>query len=183
MSSHKHQKQHKQSSPLSRIGVAVVGFLLAVSFFIWISQVSNSKETKNEQQSASQASGSISASERSFDFGTISMARGPVTKTIVLRASETEPAAITRIQTSCMCTSALLKKGGRTFGPFGMPGHGIVPSIREELAAGEEAVLEVTFDPAAHGPSGVGRIDRIITVEQGGEQKPIEIEFSALVTP
>lgn len=111
------------------------------------------------------------------------MKNGIVTKEIVLHASESGPARITRIQTSCMCTSALLKKGGRTFGPFGMPGHGVVPSIREEVAAGEDAILEIAFDPNAHGPSGVGRIDRVVTVEQGGGQQPIQIEFSAVVTP
>lgn len=183
MSSHNHKKQPPPRRSLSRIGIAALGFLLSISFLIWISQGSNSKESKNKQQSAAALSGSLSVSETSFDFGTISMKNGVVTKEIVLRAREQGPATITRIQTSCMCTSVVLKKGGRTFGPFGMPGHGIVPSIREDVGVGEDAILEIAFDPNAHGPSGVGRIDRVVTVEQGGGQQPIQIEFSAVVTP
>lgn len=172
----------QQKRSLSSIGIAAFGFLLGISFLVWIAQGTNSKETKNEQKSNSQASGQLSASETSFDFGAVSMANGLTKKEITLRAGN-EPAAISRIQSSCMCTTALLKKGGRTFGPFGMPGHGIVPSINETLAAGEEAVLEITFDPNAHGPAGVGRIERVVTVEQGSEQQPIQINFSANVTP
>ncbi len=179
--------QAKGTSSLWRIGIGVLGFLIAISILIWISQEASSNEAKGKQQSNvqpnSQSAGSLSAGELSFDFGTVSMAQGVVKKEISLRASESGPVKISSIQTSCMCTSAILKRGDRTFGPFGMAGHGYVPPVNEELAAGEEAILEITFDPTAHGPSGVGRIDRVVTVESSGTARPIQINFGATVTP
>jgi len=81
-----------------------------------------------------------------------------------------------------MCTTASLIKGGEKFGPYGMPGHGFFPSLNQRIEPGEEASLEVVFDPAAHGPAGVGRIDRIVNLENNAG-KPLELVFSATVTP
>ena len=42
-------------------------------------------------------------------------------------------------------------------GPFGMPGHGgLTTFANQEIGAGEEAIVEVEVDPAAHGPQGTG---------------------------
>lgn len=81
-----------------------------------------------------------------------------------------------------MCTSAALMMGGRRFGPYGMPGHGAIPRIDQTLNPNEEATIEVTFDPAAHGPAGVGKIQRTIIVENNAGQS-LELNFTALVTP
>lgn len=81
-----------------------------------------------------------------------------------------------------MCTTATLMMGGKQFGPYGMPGHGFIPKINETMDAGEEATVEVVFDPAAHGPAGVGRIERGITIENNAG-RPLELGFTALVTP
>jgi hypothetical protein len=81
-----------------------------------------------------------------------------------------------------MCTSASLTTGDEKFGPFGMPGHGAIPSIKATVAVNQEAEIEVVFDPTAHGPAGVGKIQRVVILENnaGG---PIELNFSAMVTP
>ena len=63
-----------------------------------------------------------------------------------------------------------------------MPGHGFIPGINESLNLNEEAIIEVVFDPAAHGPAGVGKIERLVTVEvENGS--PVELAFSAFVKP
>ena len=117
----------------------------------------------------------------SYDFGSISMARGKVTTEFLITSPTSSPLKITKVYTSCMCTEATLSVGGRKFGPFGMPGHGIVPSVDTEIPAGQSAQLLVTFDPAAHGPAGVGKIERAVRVETNGE--PLEYQISAFVTP
>ena len=64
-----------------------------------------------------------------------------------------------------------------------MPGHGgVVPKANALVKAGELLDIEVVFDPNAHGPAGVGRIDRFInlTDENGGE---LQFEIKALVKP
>lgn len=56
------------------------------------------------------------------------------------------------------------------------------PSINQTINPGEEASVEVVFDPAAHGPAGVGQIQRTVTIENN-TGKPLELGFSAVVTP
>ncbi|MEK7123225.1 MAG: DUF1573 domain-containing protein [Patescibacteria group bacterium] len=176
-------KNTLSSPPISRIVIGIVGCIGVLSLLIWIANSSNSKETPQGQTTVSQTGGQLEADETSFKFGTVSMAQGTVKKIIPLRNDGSGPVTITRIQTSCMCTSARLIKGSRTFGPFGMAGHGFLPSINEEIAAGEEAQLEIVFDPAAHGPAGVGSIERVVTIEHSAQPTPMNIEFSAVVTP
>lgn len=117
-----------------------------------------------------------------YDFGRISMRAGKVSRQFKITNGGSEPAVISKIFTSCMCTAALLMKGEEKFGPYGMPGHVAVPTINVPLDSNEEAVVEVVFDPAAHGPAGVGRIQRTVTVENNGGQ-PIILSFVAVVTP
>ncbi|KKT83316.1 MAG: hypothetical protein UW81_C0021G0020, partial [Candidatus Giovannonibacteria bacterium GW2011_GWC2_44_9] len=41
---------------------------------------------------------------------------------------------------------------------------------------------EVVFDPAAHGPAGVGRIERAVYLENSASEA-LQLKFSATVTP
>ena len=81
-----------------------------------------------------------------------------------------------------MCTEATLKIGSRAAGPFGMPGHGFAQRISETIRPNEEAAVEVVFDPAAHGPAGVGRIERAVYLENSASEA-LQLKFSATVTP
>jgi len=128
------------------------------------------------------AAGVLSARETGFDFGSISMAAGKVTHNYRFRNTSSTPVAITQLYTSCMCTTAALVKGGRKSAPHGMPGHGFMPSINESIGPNEEAMIEVVFDPAAHGPAGIGPIERVVTVENSAG-RPLELAFSARVRP
>lgn len=130
---------------------------------------------------ANAASG-LSAREANFNFGSISMAGGKVTHGYWIKNAGTEPIIIRKLYTSCMCTTAALVKGGKKSDPYGMPGHGFIPSISVPINPKEEAMVEVVFDPAAHGPSGIGPIDRVVTVENSGG-RPLELAFRANVTP
>ena len=90
---------------------------------------------------------------------------------------------ISEVSTSCMCTSAKVIIGGKTYGPFGMPGHGggftkagIFVNSREKV------VVNATFDPAAHGPAGIGEVLREIYINTGADE-PIVLGFKVNVTP
>lgn len=132
--------------------------------------------------SVTPAPGPLAAREASFDFGSISMAAGNVTHRYWFRNESTAPVLIRRIYTSCMCTTATLVKGARVINRYGMPGHGPVPSVNETLAPGEAAYVEAVFDPAAHGPAGLGPTQRVVTIESDAG-RPLELHFTANVRP
>lgn len=119
-----------------------------------------------------------------FDFGSISMRAGKVSHVFTLKNESSEPLEVGKIYTSCMCTTAFFSLNGKKAGPFGMPGHGFggSPTVSETIVPNGEAAVEVIFDPAAHGPAGIGRADRTVYVEtKTGEVR--EFRFVATVTP
>jgi len=118
----------------------------------------------------------------SFDFGRISMAKGKVSHRYSIQNTGAKPLTITKMFTSCMCTTATLITRSVQKGPFGMPGHGWLASVNESLAPGEAAQVDVVFDPAAHGPAGVGPTARTVTVVNDAGLA-LELQFNALVTP
>lgn len=126
--------------------------------------------------------GTLVAQQQQYDFGKISMAAGKVSHNYSLENTSSQKVTVRKIFTSCMCTVASLLRGERRTGPFGMPGHGTVPTINEDLAPGEKTEVEVVFDPAAHGPAGIGRVQRTVTVETS-EGSSLQFSFTAEVTP
>jgi len=169
--------------------IGVVIAILLLGGIIWASRSADKNAALNNTSNKSAAadsltnlSGSLSAEEAAFDFGAVSMAAGNVRHSFKIKNNSGQPVTIAKIYTSCMCTTAELIKGDKKFGPFEMPGHGYIPKINEIVAPGEEAEIEVVFDPTAHGPAGVGRIQRAVTVENSSGQ-PFNLQISALVTP
>ncbi len=136
---------------------------------------------KSSSETAANQSKSLTALEQHYDFGTISMAAGNVSHGYVVKNTSATAVKIDKMYTSCMCTVASLVKGEKRWGPVGMPGHDAVPEIGAELAPGEEALVEATFDPTAHGPAGVGAIDRAVVLETADGMT--EMYFSANVVP
>jgi len=63
-----------------------------------------------------------------------------------------------------------------------MPGHTAIPNLSVQIEPGQTAEVEAVFDPAAHGPAGVGVIERQVTLELNG-QSPLQLSFKAVVTP
>jgi len=136
----------------------------------------------NDSAETPQVKGVLEADRNLHDFGTISMKDGNVKTAFKIKNPTTKDLALNRLYTSCMCTEATIKIGERVQGPFGMLGHGFTPTFSESLRASEEAEIEVEFDPNAHGPSGVGPIERVVTLEgEGG--KLIDLNIKANVIP
>ena len=118
----------------------------------------------------------------SFDFGEISMASGVVSFKAKLKNNGNESLIINKVYTSCMCTTAVINIKGQKSGPFGMPGHLSAGKANAIIGPGEKVIVKTIFDPAAHGPSGVGPIERQISVDAGAKE-PIILGFKAVVTP
>ena len=161
-------------------GLLLLGLLVGLGI-LFVAGDRVAKQTKPLKNEAAIFS-SLTLTEDSFDFGTISMGKGNVSHTFPLNNEGTTPVTIRRITTSCMCTNAFLVNGESRKGPFGMPGHGLVPAVDDVIEPKGNRGIEVIFDPAAHGPAGVGKIERAVFIEdRNGGTKTITIR--AFVTP
>ncbi|OHA47944.1 MAG: hypothetical protein A2806_02625 [Candidatus Terrybacteria bacterium RIFCSPHIGHO2_01_FULL_48_17] len=120
------------------------------------------------------------------DLGSVSMRNGIVTTTYTIRNTGVGSLTIRNLQTSCMCTTAQLEVGGEKSQKFGMGGHG-GPSSRGwsmEIPPNQEGTLHVYFDPNAHGPAGVGPIERaVLFTTNDAANSSVELAFKGLVTP
>lgn len=168
-------KQHKKRDN-STLWVIAVSIVLAVFLVAGLSWAGN-----KGQGDGSKKTSRLGTTESSYDFGVISMAKGKVTKKFILKNNTPEAIAAEKLYTSCMCTQATLVKGDERFGPFGMPAHGKIPEINEDIEPGQEAGVEVVFDPAAHGPAGVGPIEREVILETSDGR--LKFKFKAQVAP
>ena len=148
------------------------GLILLMVFF-------GSGNSKVDRYSAS----IISVLQDSFDFDTISMKAGVVSHKFELQNEGDESVIIEKVYTSCMCTIAyIFTSSGKKYGEFGMPGHSS-SSASIEIGVGDKFSVEAVFDPAAHGPSGVGLAERSVYIETNSAKTPkIELRFTATVT-
>lgn len=173
--------------------VIVIAFLFIGLFFFAKPDQNENKKNKagilpegTEELANSHTAGIndiLSAEETFYDFGTISMANGNVSKVFKVTNSTNTDIFIPSLTTSCMCTAAyLIQPDGTKKGPFGMPGMGFVPKLNEMIEAGESVNIEVVYDPNAHGPAGVGMIDRFVYLEDINGNK-LQFEIKANVTP
>ena len=159
------------------IAVIIFVVVVLVGLMLWGSSVQKSVSADTDLKSA------LTASEVLYDFGTISMKDGNVTKEFTVANPTDKDIFIPSLVTSCMCTKAsIIEPDGTIKGPFGMPGMGYVPPADETIKAGESRTIKVVYDPNAHGPAGVGRIDRFITLTDASGGK-LQLEIKALVTP
>jgi len=159
--------------------VAAFGGLFGWSYSARSSTAASVQGTGGASAQASR----LTATDTLYDFGTISMKNGNVTKEFTVTNPTSNDITVKTVLTSCMCTTAfLVGQDGSTKGPFRMPGMGYVPPADETIPPGESRTIRVVYDPNAHGPAGVGRIDRFVTLTDsvGGA---LQLEIKALVTP
>ncbi|MBI5817248.1 MAG: DUF1573 domain-containing protein [Candidatus Yonathbacteria bacterium] len=162
-----------------------VVFVIAISFVVLFAQRAEPLRLKSEPNvlaNATSSAGALAPAESFYDFGTISMSAGKVSHVFKIKNSGTNLVQVKKIFTSCMCTTATLTTKQGKAGPFGMPGHAMIPTISQTIIPNEEASVEAVFDPAAHGPQGVGKVRRTIYIETDSQKEPFELTFEANVT-
>lgn len=162
--------------------------ILGVAGLVWWSKsvdsgtLNSGSGTSSSSEIIASGAGMLSAEETFYNFGKISMKDGNVSKTFKVWNKSSGDVNLESVTTSCMCTVAYVVNAGGKQGPFGMPGHGSVPKVNEVIKAGESRDIEVVYDPNAHGPAGVGMIDRFVYLVDENGQK-LELEIKANVTP
>ncbi|OHA38051.1 MAG: hypothetical protein A3G03_01305 [Candidatus Taylorbacteria bacterium RIFCSPLOWO2_12_FULL_44_15c] len=157
------------------IGAVIVLGIIGLMWWGWGNQTADIPKDYG-------AASALLASEKLYDFGSISMKDGLVNHIFKITNSSDKDVLVKKIVTSCMCTEAYIESEGKEKGPFSMEGMGYVPPANETIKAGESRNVKVVYDPNAHGPAGVGAIGRLvyITDAAGGE---LQLEIKALVTP
>lgn len=120
-----------------------------------------------------------------IDMGSVSMGDGLVRRKFFLENPGEEDVRVERVYTSCMCTTAwLYDVSGELRGRYGMQGHGGSSRAGLTVPAGEKVAVEAVFDPAAHGPAGVGLAQRDIFLETNSRTHPkVVLRFEAAVRP
>ena len=110
-----------------------------------------------------------SLNRTSVEWGQIKFSGGKVKAVYRITNTGTETLKLYGATTSCACTLGTITSNGKVTPPFGM--HSPM-STTVEVAPGVEAVVEALFDPAFHGPGGVGPISRTITVQTNDPANP-----------
>ena len=164
--------------------IIIIVCLAVLGLFIWGYFSKGGTAASVQGVSTSNTKGLLTTSETFYDFGKISMKNGNVSKEFLITNVSGADVTLAKVLTSCMCTSAfIVKPDGSVKGPFGMAGHGgAVPPANEIIKTGENRIIRVIFNPNAHGPAGVGKIDRfIILTDTLGNN--LQLEIKANVTP
>lgn len=178
----KHHEQHQNGQRKRISWKLITSAVIALGLVVTVIAVNVNEQKDSSATSLATERGELSVAEQLFDFGTVSMAAGKISREFTVTNASAFPATVKQLSTSCMCTSAELAYQGKTEGPFGMPGHGIIPKINTSIKPASEAIVKVTFDPAAHGPSGVGAIARDVYLDQEGGKR-LTLKIKAFVTP
>jgi archaellum component FlaG (FlaF/FlaG flagellin family) len=126
------------------------------------------------------ANAKISVAQTNHDWGEIKMNDGNVTKTFTIANTGSETLELFNVKTSCTCTTAIFKDGDKTSPTFGM--H-TTSNYIQTVEPGQSTQLEVIYDPAFHGPNGIGAITRQVTLETNDLSSPqLTFNLKALVT-
>lgn len=158
------------------IGI-IVFTLTIIGFGVFLTGGTSSKAAIEKTTGAK-----IEASEESYSFGTIKYGGGLVQHAYKIKNNGTSELKIANLSTSCHCTKVYFEKKGAKGPAFGMQGAGGVSGWVGTLAPSEEGTLVAVFDPAFHGPQGIGPISRIVSAETNDPNKQyLEFTFTANV--
>lgn len=161
-----------------KVILAVLGFtfLLVVGFAFWQGE-------KHEDQATTLGEVlGVQINPENYDLGEVSINGGIVTKEYEIINTTDRTIKLKKLVTSCMCTQAKASIGDQETKFFGMEHPGDRnPPINLEIPPGETAKVTVDFDPAAHGPQGVGPFDRIVQLTFSDPAGIKELTFNGVV--
>ncbi len=137
-------------------------FIFTLLVVIGLAFLVSSKEKKTGTLSEVKAEG-IALTPLNYELGEVPIKGGIVTKEYEVKNETGGDIELLKIATSCMCTTASAKVGEDETRFFGMEMVGDKnPLLSLKLKNGGTAKISVQFDPAAHGPEGVGPFERVV---------------------
>ncbi len=136
--------------------------IVAVTVLLIGGGVYLSSRADTESQVGVDESVSVVVESSDHGWGDIGIDNGSVEHSFMIKNDGEATLKLFNVSTSCMCTNARLVSGDVTSPEFGMhTKSGYV----FEVPSQETVQLSVVFDPAFHGPNGVGAITRQIKVQ------------------
>ena len=163
-----------------KILIAALGFtlFLIIVFAFWQGKP---KDENFEPIVAGDIVG-IEINPGNFNLGDVPINGGIVTKEYEIKNSTDGVLKLRKVATSCMCTKASFEVGETKTKFFGMEGHGDKnPPVNIEIGSGQSGRVVARFDPAAHGPQGVGPFDRSIWLTFSDPAGVKELKFNGVV--
>jgi hypothetical protein len=160
----------------------ITGIVITFLLIVGISFVFGDRQQKEEAVIASTKIEGLEAKPEIYDLGSVPLNGGLVIKEYEVTNTTSSVLKLKKIATSCMCTKAKVKIGDKETKFFGMEGHGDKNApVNLEIAVDEVAKVTMEFDPAAHGPQGVGPIDRSIFLTFSDPVGMKELGFKGVV--
>ena len=133
------------------------------------------RPTAGSQLGTSTASGGkAEVPVTSFDWGTIDYGGGDAIAEFIINNPGSGPLSLSEVSTSCMCTTAQIIINDQKSPFFVMHQKS---SWIGQIPPGVQAKLKVVFDPAFHGPSGVGPVVRQVVMKTNDPEHP-KLEFN-----
>jgi len=166
-----------------KILMGALGFtlLLVIGFAFWQGRSTDGGDSLSEGSSTSEVLG-VEIDPLNYDLGNVKIDGGIVTKEYEVKNTTDKTLKLKKVATSCMCTTASFELGDKKTKYFGMEGHGDSnPSVNIEIGPGQTGKVVARFDPAAHGPQGVGPIDRSIFLTFSDPAGVKEMKFNGTV--
>ncbi len=157
--------------------------VLGITFLIIVGGVAlfGGEKGNADQTPISQVMG-VEANPANYELGAVPINGGIVTKDYEIKNTTDQVIKLKKIATSCMCTQVKVSVGGTETRFFGME-HAMDrnPPINLEFEPGQTGNVTVNFDPAAHGPQGVGPFDRSVWLTFSDPDGVKELKFSGTV--
>jgi archaellum component FlaG (FlaF/FlaG flagellin family) len=154
------------------IGISVLLFVGGTVY--GLAQLSKTVEVVIENDAAA------TVNETEYDWGTIKMYDGLAKKTFLVKNTGTKTLQLYSPTTTCSCTTVQVRTASERTAALSM--HSQSNDVID-VAPGDEAEVEVVFNPAFHGPSGVGPISRSAIIKTNDPQQPeLKFNLSAVVT-
>lgn len=157
-------------------GAIALTLILILGFALWQSG------RQPEEVFSNQAISGLEVTPPSYELGNVPIKGGIVTKDYEVKNTTDKVLKLKKITTSCMCTTASFQVGSKETRFFGMEMVGDKnPPVNIEVAPGQTGKVQVRFDPAAHGPEGVGPFDRIVWLAFSDPAGVTELKFNGTV--
>lgn len=143
----------------------IVGTIILIGGLAYLLTKSSGGGEKDSFILNSPAQGLMASPSGSMNLGEVPYNGGIVSKIFDIKNTTSDLITLRKITTSCMCTSAKFSIDGKESKFYGMEMNGdLNPIVDYKVPAGATAQVTFNFDPAAHGPQGVGPFDRVITL-------------------
>lgn len=125
---------------------------------------------------------SLEADRPEHDFGRVPIDGGKVETLFDIVNEAPGEVRLLSVATSCGCTEAVAEfADGSTVGAFDLPSDGQENDAGRKVSAGESFKVRVVFDPAAHGPDGIGELMReVILATRDGAQTRLAIRANVV---